>query len=256
MNPIAGDLAGGTELERRARLLDENNRQLHMQLAQTQQQLDLSRERAELMQRQLKDVSSQLQTSRVASARPISPAPISNDPGTVASRSVANATDSGFQRETTRKSSARLTANTSQRPTSEGLRELGYDVEVQGNVLRLRVPSDQLFQPSSAQLSPGASGILDRIADVVRAEYPRQRIAIEGHSDNAPLYGGSYTTAHQLTSAQTSTILEYLIRRNQLPGAQWFTLAHGSNYPIQDNQNPVGRAANRRIEFVVYPETF
>ncbi len=36
------------ELERRARLLDENNRQLTTQLAQSQQQMQLYRERSEL----------------------------------------------------------------------------------------------------------------------------------------------------------------------------------------------------------------
>ena len=58
-----------TELERRAKLLDDNNRQLTTQLAQSQQQMQLFKERAELMQRQVQDVGNQLQQSRMANVQ-------------------------------------------------------------------------------------------------------------------------------------------------------------------------------------------
>ena len=57
-----------TELERRAKLLDDNNRQLTTQLAQSQQQMQLFKERSELMQRQAQDMGNQLQQSRIANA--------------------------------------------------------------------------------------------------------------------------------------------------------------------------------------------
>jgi chemotaxis protein MotB len=141
-------------------------------------------------------------------------------------------------------------------PNDRGLNGLGYDVVEQGGTVRLRIPSDQLFQSGTAQLTPSAAGILDRVAAIIQKEYPMQRVSIEGHTDNAPLYGGTYTTSHQLASAQTSTIFEQWTRRNQMPPSQLVTLAHGSNYPIQDNQSPAGRAVNRRIEFVISSETY
>ncbi len=71
-NPTAGaaDPQGAygaqlAELERRAKLLDDNNRQLTTQLAQSQQQMQLYKERSELMQRQLAEVNNQLQGSRL-----------------------------------------------------------------------------------------------------------------------------------------------------------------------------------------------
>ena len=233
-----------TELERRARLLDDNNRQLTTQLAQSQQQMQLFKERAELMQRQVQDVSNQLQQSRVANVQ-----------SSQQLRGLADQVQSE-QINQQRKSGAKLTANTSNRMSSEPLRDLGYTVEDEGGVIRLRVPADQLFQPGTAQLSPSASGILDRIADSLKRGYPKQRIAIEGHTDNAPLYGGTFATSHQLGAAQSNAVLEHFTRRNQMPSSQLFTLAHGDNYPIADNQSPASRSSNRRIEFVIYPETF
>jgi flagellar motor protein MotB len=233
-----------TELERRAKLLDDNNRQLTTQLAQSQQQMQLFRERADLMQRQVQDVGNQLQQSRIASVQ-------SNQQ----LRGLADQVQS-TQSTQTRRGGAKLTANTSNRLPSEPLRDLGYSVEDEGSVIRLRVPSDQLFQPGTAQLSSSAASILDRIADSLKRGYPRQRIAIEGHTDNAPLYGGSFTTSHQLAGAQSNAVLDHFTRRNQMPSSQLFTLAHGENYPMGDNQSATSRASNRRIEFVVYPETF
>lgn len=232
------------ELERRARLLDDNNRQLTTQLAQSQQQMQLFKERSDLMQRQVQDVSNQLQQSRVASAQ-------SNQQ----LRGLADRVQSE-QSLQERRGSAKLTANTSSKLASEPLRDLGYTVENDGGVLRLRVPADQLFQPGTAQLSTSAAGILDRIADSLKRGYPRQRIAIEGHTDNASLYGGTFSTSHHLAASQSNAVLEHLTRRSQMPSNQLFTLAHGDNYPIGDNQSPASRSGNRRIELVVYPETF
>jgi flagellar motor protein MotB len=231
------------ELERRARLLDDNNRQLTTQLAQSQQQMQLFKDRADLMQRQVQDVSNQLQHARVAGLQ-------SNQQmrGLAEQMQTAQSTAS-------RKSGARLTANTSNRLNSDSLRDLGYGVEDDGGVLRLRVPADQLFQPGTAQLSPSAAGILDRIGQTLQQSYPKQRIAIEGHTDNSPLYGGAFTTTHQLAAAQSNAVLEHLTKRGRMSGSQLFTLAHGENYPIGDNQSPSSRAMNRRIEFVVYPES-
>ena len=232
------------ELERRAKLLDDNNRQLTTQLAQSQQQMQLFKERSDLMQRQLQDVNNQLQQSRVASAQ-----------SSQQFRGLADRVQAE-QSLLERRGGAKLTANTSSKIGSEPLRDLGYPVESEGSVIRLRVPADQLFQPGTSQLTPSASGILDRISEAFKRSYSRQRIAIEGHTDNAPLYGGTFSTNHQLAAAQSNTVLEHFTRRNQLPTSQLFTLAHGDNYPIADNQNPANRANNRRIEFVIYPETF
>ena len=232
------------ERERQIKLSDENNRQLTTQLAQSQQQTQLHKERADLLQRQLQDTSNQLQQSRMASAQ-----------STQQFRGLADRVqiDQSLQE---RRGGAKLTANTSSKIGSEPLRELGYVVENEGGVLRLRVPADQLFQPGTSQLSPSASGILDRISETLKRSYGRQRIAIVGHTDNSPLYGGTFSTNHQLAAAQSNAVLEHLTRRNQMPIVQLFTLNHGDNYPIADNQSPASRAANRRIEFVVYSETF
>lgn len=237
------------DIERQIRSLDASNKQLNAQLAQTQQQVQFYKDRADLMQRQLADVSGKL-PSRVAS----NPLPYVPSPGAANASAVPSPTSKGFGSSNNRRSGARLTANVSRGLEADPLRELGYEVDVASDGLRLRIPSDQLFQPNSSQLTPSGTSLLDRVAEILKAQYSDRRVAIEGYTDNAPLYGGMYSTSHQLTSAQTDAILEQWTRRNQLAASQFVTLAHGSNHPIADNQNPAGRASNRRIEVLIRDE--
>jgi flagellar motor protein MotB len=237
------------EFESRIRALDAANQQLTTQLAQSQQQLQLYKDRSDLMQRQLADVSGQLQSRLAASPYPTNASPVAAKPP-----STAPAATREFGSSSTRRSGARFSANVSRELTSDPLRELGYDVEMASDGVKLRIPSDQLFQPGSAQLTPSGAGLLDRVAGILKTHYSDHRIAIEGYTDSAPLYGGTYSNSHQLTSAQTDTVLEQWTRRNQLPASQFVTLAHGSNYPIAENETPTGRAANRRVEILVRSE--
>ncbi len=237
MNNNAQAAAQIAELERRARLLDDNNRQLTTQLAQSQQQVQLYRERSDLLARQMQDVTGQLAQSKIAQAQTAEQM-------------------RGIQSSVQKRGGAILAANNSLARQADSLRSRGLPVTVEGDIIRVSVPADQLFQPGSAQLSPNAAAVLDPIAETIAKQFPRQRIAIEGHSDTSPMYGGNFATSHQLAAAQSMAVLEQFSRRNSLPPNQLFSLSHGTNHPVADNATPAGRAQNRRIDIVIYPDTF
>jgi len=225
------------ELERRLRLFDDNNRQLTTQLAQSEQQKQIFRERADLLARQIQDVSGQLAQSKMAQ--------------TQSTEQVR-----GMQASLQKRGGAILAANNSLARQAETLKSRGIPVVVDGDVVRISIPADQLFQPGTAQLSPNAATVLDPIAESIAKQFPRQRVAIEGHSDSSPNYGGTFATGHQLAAAQSMAVLEQFSRRNSLPANQLFSLSHGTNHPVADNANPAGRAQNRRVDIVIYPDTF
>ncbi|MEC8474783.1 MAG: hypothetical protein VXZ38_09040, partial [Planctomycetota bacterium] len=54
-----------TELNRRVQLLDDNNRQLHTQLAQSEQKAEVFKDEAELLREQLASMSEQLDASKL-----------------------------------------------------------------------------------------------------------------------------------------------------------------------------------------------
>ncbi len=225
------------ELNRRVRLLDDNNRQLHTQLAQSEQQAQLYRDELNLVRQQLADTTGKLDTANLAA-------------------NEAKDRLQGMQASTQLRGGATIRANTNLQQLASQMNLNGLTMIPDGDTMRILVPSDQLFQPGTANLLPTATPMLDGLASQLRAIMPRQRIAIEGYTDNAPLYGGKFTTSHQLTSAQVASVAEMLTRRGGMPEAQLFTIAQGANHPRGSNDDPAGRAANRRIELVIYPDNF
>jgi flagellar motor protein MotB len=224
------------ELNRRVQLLDDNNRQLHTQLAQSEQQTQVYRDEAELLRRQLADMSQRL------------------DSTTLAARDAEQRVR-GMQASSQLRGGATIVPNTNLTQLASRLDTGGLPVYQDGDRIRIVIPADRLFQQGTAQLLPTATQVLDPIASQLRTVFPRQRIAIEGHTDNAALYGGAVATDHQLASAQSSAVLDVLTRRNGIPPQQLLTVSQGASVPRQANDTPAGRAENRRIELVIYPET-
>lgn len=229
--------ARASELNRRVQLLDDNNRQLTTQLAQSEQQAQVYREENDLIRRQLAEMTAQL------------------DSATVAARSAQDQVR-GMQASARVNGGATIQANSNLRQLASRLNLGGLAAEQDGDVVRIIVPSDRLFQPGTAQLLPQAATTLDPLANQLRTVFPRQRVGVEGYTDNSQIYGGTSATSHQLTSAQSTAVLDLLTRRSGMPPQQLFTVAQGANNPRKSNDTPAGRAANRRIELVIYPESF
>lgn len=236
-NQLTAVQSQAAELNRRVQLLDDNNRQLTTQLAQSEQQAQVYRDELNLVRSQLAETAEQYEAARIAASN--------------AQNSAQN-----FQASAQLRGGATIRANTNLTQLAARLQLGNLQVQPDGEVVRVIVPSDQLFAHGTAQLQPQSSAVLDPIAAQMRSIFPRQRIGIEGYTDNSPMYGGAAGSAHQLTSSQASAVLDVLTRRGGLPTAQLFIVSQGSNNPRGDNSSPAGRAANRRVELVIYPETF
>ena len=225
------------ELSRRVQLLDDNNRQLHTQLAQSEQQAQVFRDESDLLRNQLAELSQKMESTAIAA------------------RNAENKVR-GMQASTQLRGNASIQANTNLSELAGRLKLGGIPVTQDGETIRIVVPTDQLFQPGTAQLTPQAASTLDPIATQLRSLFPRNRIGIEGYTDNAQVYGGAVATTHQLASAQASAVLDLFTRRSGMSPQQLFTVAQGANNPRQPNTTAAGRAENRRIELVIYPDTY
>lgn len=222
------------ELQRRVELLDKDNRQLQTQLAQSEQQSQVYREEVGLIRQQLADTTERLEEARLAANQ-------------------SQQQFRGLQASTQFRGGATLEANTNLRQIAEALKSSGLPVIYERDAARVLVPADQLFRPGTAQPLPQAAGILTPIATEITRLAPGQRIGIEGFSDDAPLYGGQFTSAHQLTTAQALAVFELLAERGGISRQQMVTTGHGSGAPRQSNETAAGRSANRRVEIVIYP---
>ncbi|MEM9588130.1 MAG: OmpA family protein [Planctomycetota bacterium] len=234
VSPVQAQIA---ELNRRVQLLDDNNRQLTTQLAQSEQRAQVYQEELQLVRSQLADTASQFESAKLAARN-------------------AETRAQSLQASTRLRGGGMIRPNTNLSQLAGRLQLGGLPVLQDGDKVRVVIPADQLFQPGTANLLPQSASILDNVAAQLKSLFPRQRIDIEGHTDTGDLYGGQVATSHQLASAQASAVLDFLQRRSGMQPQQLSIVAHGFNRPRESNATPAGRAANRRIELVIRSESF
>ncbi len=239
-NPPAGT-AGQTataqleDMKRRMAQLDANNRDLHAQIAQSQQSAKIYQDQVDLLRNRLKQTADQLQTVQVA-------------------KEDAEKQVKTLQASATQRGGATLIANNSVKRSLNPINLPGVEVRQDGDTIRIVLPADQLFRTNSAEFQASAQQLLDQVAQGISANYSRNRVAVEGHTDSAPAVQTSGVSNHLLSAQQAMAVVDRLVRYNRLPSSQLFVTAMGSNFPRASNATATGRAANRRVELVIYPE--
>ena len=224
------------ELRRRAMELDTNNRDLHAQLAKSQQKNRLLEDQIKPLRQQLSDTAKQLS-------------------GTLQAKQELDKKVIAVQASTRRRGGATITANSSLRRNLTAISVAGIQVRQDGDVVRMELPSDTIFVTKSATINPSSLPIIQQVAEAIADNYPRQIIGVEAYTDSDPVSGTAWRSSHQLSAAQAMAVFDQLAQHKGLSARQLFVLGHGPNHPIASNSSPAGKARNRRVEIVVYPET-
>jgi chemotaxis protein MotB len=223
------------EYQSRASSLDRDNQELESLLAQSRQQIQLQNDELAATRQQLQTTTDQL----------------------VAMRS---------DNERLKTSSSQLVATVQQRAGAEiranntllknlAIKQIpGVEVRQDGDVVRVETSADRIFMPGSNYLQNGAQQLLESIAADLRRNFPEHIIGIEGHADDSPTHSQQFPTPHHLSAAQALAVYNVLVQRGTMPAQQLFVIGHGANQPIVSGATEAGKARNRRIEFVVYPE--
>lgn len=215
---------------------DTDNRDLHTQVAQLQQMLQVSEEEKKLLKQQLTDASTELELAESEAQE--------------SEQRLASLQGNGQIR-----GGATIKANNSLRDRLQIIELSGVEVRLDGDVVRIELPADRLFATGTNQLQSTGMALLDQVGTAIRRHYPHQMVGIEGHTD--PMTASrSVVTAHQLTATQTIAVFHHLSRTGTVPSEQMFTMGLGSNRPRFSNGEAAGRARNRRIELVIYPERY
>ena len=226
---------------------DVDGRQLQTTLARSQDENQLLKDEITVLREQLASTSNQLAASRFpASAGGAAPWDLPAGSPRPAGPPAA------------------FVAGTAPRPTVDSPAAMhaaigqlalpGVETRFDGNVVRLEVPAERLFDADGATLLPGGTALLTQVAGEVDRVFPRHFIGIEGHVDTEPLAQASWGSSHQLTAARAATVFDFFTTRTPLRQAQLFLVAHGGNHPVVSNATAAGRARNRRMELVIYPE--
>jgi outer membrane protein OmpA-like peptidoglycan-associated protein len=125
--------------------------------------------------------------------------------------------------------------------TQQQLADLQAKKTDRGMVLTL---GDVLFDTGQANLKPGATSILDRVATFMNGS-PQTNVRIEGNTDST----GSASLNEVLSQQRAQAAAQALITRG-VPASRITAVGEGSALPVATNATAAGRQQNRRVEIV------
>ena len=103
------------------------------------------------------------------------------------------------------------------------------------------------FESAKSDILPESFPVLDVVGQVL-SKWPELRLEIGGHTDAR----GSARLNQKLSEARAQAVLDYLLKKFPALKAEQFTVkGYGKTRPIAPNNTDLGRAKNRRVEFVV-----
>ncbi len=105
-----------------------------------------------------------------------------------------------------------------------------------------------LFASGIAELSAEGRSLLARLAPLVASG--GGGVAVEGHTDPLPIATDRYPSNWELSSARASRVVRHLIDLG-IDSHRLTAVGHADTRPIDSNDNPNGRARNRRVNIVL-----
>lgn len=111
---------------------------------------------------------------------------------------------------------------------------------------RLEIKERIYFDSGRGSIQSRSYGLLDNIADVLLLHPEIKRLRVEGHTDSR----GPEATNLQLSQERADSVAKYLTSR-KIDASRIEAVGLGESQPIQPNATSVGRAANRRVEFII-----
>ncbi|MDF3868567.1 OmpA family protein [Pseudomonas denitrificans (nom. rej.)] len=114
----------------------------------------------------------------------------------------------------------------------------------------VRLDSLSLFGSGSAELKPGSTKVLVNALVGIKAQ-PGWLIVIAGHTDST----GDDARNLALSRNRAGAVRDWIQQMGDLPDSCFAVQGHGASQPIASNDTPAGRAANRRVDIRLVPET-
>ena len=120
------------------------------------------------------------------------------------------------------------------------------DVIVNEQSVSFRISNELLFASGQATLSPAGLDVIKRLAAILnKNEY---QVSVEGHSDTVPIQTRQF--ASNWESSSRASVLRELVRDGVSAG-RLRAVGYAETRPIESNETPAGRAANRRVELIM-----
>jgi chemotaxis protein MotB len=145
-------------------------------------------------------------------------------------------------------------------PLDQLARENSASVEFDAARGVLKLKSDVTFNKGSAELTPQAKTIVDRVAGILNTPSARNyEFLVAGHTDNTPVSNPATVAAgHKdnmyLSSHRAISVAKQLVAQHVSPQRIGY-IGFGDQRPVASNATTDGQSRNRRVEIMISPTT-
>jgi chemotaxis protein MotB len=131
----------------------------------------------------------------------------------------------------------------------------GIETAIVGEATTITLPDTLMFDSGKADLKSGVKATLDKIAAVLNKDYAGDKIRVEGHTDNQPISKTSknWDDNWELSTNRSLAVLRYLTSKG-IDSKRVYAAGYSYFKPVAANDTAAGRAKNRRVVIVVYPQ--
>ena len=124
------------------------------------------------------------------------------------------------------------------------------DIQREDDKVIITVGAGGAFASGSADLTPAAIDIMNRIAEVNAAG--KSEIKVSGHTDDVPLiFGSNYRDNWDLAAARSASVVQAFAANGTISEDRLEAISYGESRPVEPNDTADGRAKNRRIEIEI-----
>jgi chemotaxis protein MotB len=124
-------------------------------------------------------------------------------------------------------------------------------VDVRKGKMLVHLGDAILFDPGQTALKTAGQTALRQVALALK-EIPDRDFVVAGHTDNKPIKSSPFAGNWELSTARAVTVVRFLQAEGVDP-RHWAAAGYSEFDALGDNDDPVERARNRRIEIVVMP---
>ena len=115
----------------------------------------------------------------------------------------------------------------------------GVSVEINASVL---------FDPGAAVLTSQSREALQAVGSLLKAD--SHAVQVEGHTDNQPIRNNAFPSNWELSASRAGAVVRLFIDAGVAP-VRLSAVGHADNYPVAPNEQPEGRARNRRVAVTI-----
>jgi chemotaxis protein MotB len=159
----------------------------------------------------------------------------------------------GLQREMSRKDSLNMALVMNLKSALKDVNDEDIEIKVEKGVVFVSISDKLLFSSGSYNVTPKAQEVLGKVALVLNSR-PEIEFMVEGHTDNVPIKTAGLADNWDLSAKRATSVVRILQQQYNIDPRRMTAGARSEYAPLQSNETPSGKAANRRTRIVILPQ--